>query len=129
MHFHLPVEDVEFEIPDVWWNEASADKHEKAAEAFAALSDTQWPTVLVPIGDVIAPRRDPGIEGLRRERTIAVLRAVIEGTPLPPLEVHRPPGSLRLVVRDGFHRYFVSVALGYSLLPVSIRPYFDFNTL
>lgn len=129
MHFHHPFEDFQFEIPDVWWKEANANLHKHSAEAFVALSDVQWPTVLVPIGEVAAPRRSPGVEGLGRERTISVLRAIIEGTPLPPLEVHRSPDALRLVVRDGFHRYFASVALGYPLLPVSIRPYFDLNTL
>jgi hypothetical protein len=130
MHFRHAFEGVEFEIPDSWWYAAGADRFEPSASAYIASSDPKWPTVLVPVSEVAAPQRDPGILGLHEERTISILRAFVEGKALPPLEAHRPAAPMsKLALRDGFHRYYASVAIGFPMLPVSIRPYFDFNAL
>jgi len=129
MRFRHPTENIEFEIPDPWWVEAKAHLFERSAASFAASSDPEWPTQLVSIQSVAAPQRDAGIEGLRKERTISIIQAIISGSEVPPLEVHQPPQSERLAVRDGYHRYFISVALGFPMLPVSVRPYFDFYEL
>lgn len=126
MFFRHPSEVIEFEIPNAWLRSANAESFQRTAEFFSATSDPKWPTVHVSIEKVVAPARDPSVEGLREERTVSILRAVVSGVAIPPLEVHQPPQSDRLVVRDGFHRYFISVALGFPMLPVSIRPYFDF---
>lgn len=129
MFFRHPSEDIEFEIPNAWLSRANAVSFQRAAEFFSATSDPDWPTVHVSIEEVAAPARDSGVEGLREERTVSILQAVVTGVAIPPLVVHQPPQSHRLVVRDGFHRYFISVALGFPMLPVSIRPYFDFYAL
>jgi hypothetical protein len=131
MQFHHPVEDFEFEIPDAWWFAAGAHMFTPSNSAFSATSDPHWPTVLVSFAEVISPKRDKGVIDLHEERTISILRAFIEGMRLPPLESHRPPppNSSRLALRDGFHRYFTSIAVGFTKLPVSIRPYFDINVL
>lgn len=129
MRFRHPAEDIEFDIPDPWWIEANAHLFERSAPSFAASMDAEWPTVLVSIENVTAPRRNAGIEGLQRERTISILQAIVAGTEVAPLEVHKPPQSNCLAVRDGFHRYFISIAFGFPMLPVSIRPYFDFHAL
>jgi len=125
MLYRVPHEDIEFEIPDDWWELAGAIGFTPSQKAFAAFSDAQWPTTLVPIKDVAAPRRNPGVEGLLKERTVSILRAFVTGAELPPVEVE--PGSLAFRVRDGFHRYYLSIAAGFCMLPVSIRPSFDFN--
>jgi hypothetical protein len=129
MHFQHPSENFEFEIPDTWWIAAAADSFTPTTAAFASTSNPAWPTVLVPLLEVGTPRRDPSVIGLREERTISILRAFIEGKELPPLESHRLPVSNVLAIRDGFHRYLASIAVGFTMLPVSIRPYFDFNAL
>lgn len=129
MVFRHPSEDIEFEIPNAWLRRANTASFQRTAESFATTSTPEWPTVHVSIEAVLAPARDSGVEGLREERTVSILQAVVAGVPIPPLEVHQPPHSNRLVVRDGFHRYFISIALGYPMLPVSIRPYFDFYAL
>lgn len=126
MRFRHPTENIEFEIPDPWWVEAKAHLFERSSNSFAASSDPEWPTQLLSIQNVAAPQRDAGTEGLRKERTISLIQAIVSGRELPPLEVHQPPLSERLAVRDGFHRYFISVALSFPMLPVSVRPCFDF---
>jgi len=86
---------------------------------------------LVPLADVEAPRRDAGVIGLHEDRAVSLLRAFRAGIAVPPLEVHEPPEprKFRYRVRDGFHRYYLSVAAGFPMLPVSVRPFFDFNAL
>ena len=125
MRFHHPVIRIEFEIPDAWLLEANAGLFVRSAPAFAATSDPDWPTELVALANVAVPQRDPGVAGLNRERTVSLLKAIVARSALPPLEAHRPPNATQLAVRDGFHRYFVSVALGFPMLPLSVRPYFD----
>jgi hypothetical protein len=122
MRFRYPTDSIEFEIPDPWWVEANAHRFERSTNSFAATSNPDWPTTLVSIKSVAPPQRNPGILGLRKERTISLLKAIVCGDELPPL----PPQSEHLTVRDGFHRYFISVALGFPMLPVSVRPYFEF---
>ena len=131
MRCRVPHEPIEFDIPDDWWDLANASGFMPSQTAFVASSNSEWPTTLVRIIDVEAPRRDAGVVGLRKDRTVSILRAFFEGTELPPLEVHESPEPrrFRFRVRDGFHRYYVSIAAGFSMLPVSIRPYFDFNAL
>jgi hypothetical protein len=127
MRFRHPIENMKFEIPDSWWIEAEAHLFERSTVSFAATSSPKWPTELVSIQYVAIPQRDPGNRILHKERTISLIQAIISGCEVPPLEVHRPPQAGRLAVRDGFHRYFISVALGFPMLPVSVRPYFDLD--
>jgi hypothetical protein len=129
MRYRVPHESIEFDIPDDWLDLAGASGFVPSQTAFVASSNPEWPTTLVRITNVAAPRRDAGVLGLRKDRTVSILRAFLDGTELPPLEVHEPPEPRRFRFRvlDGFHRY--SIAAGFSMLPVSIRPYFDFNAL
>ncbi len=131
MHYRIAHEDIAFEIPDSWWVSAGAQGFVPQGPAFAASSSPEWPTTLVPLVDVEAPRRTPGVIGLDEDRTVSVLRAFRSAAPLPPLEVHQPPEPKRCKfrVRDGYHRYYASVAAGFECLPVSVRPYFDFSAL
>ena len=131
MHFLHPTERFEFEVPDEWLSAAGALNFRPQESAYAATSDQKWPTILLPINQVRAPRRDAGIAGLRKDRSINVLLAMVQRVALPPLEVHRQPheAGSSVEVRDGFHRYFLSIALGFTWLPVSVRPFFDMNTM
>ncbi|HMH16764.1 MAG TPA: hypothetical protein VK572_01325 [Burkholderiales bacterium] len=129
MQFQHPNEGFEFEIPDSWWYAAGAHTFTPHRAAYRAFSDPSWPTTLVPLVEVAAPRRDQGVVGLYEDRTVSILRAFVQDIELPPLESHLPPQTTKLAVRDGFHRYFASIAVGFSLLPLSVRPYFDINAL
>lgn len=127
MHFRHPFEAIEFEVPNEWLAMADAQSFMPKGTAFLASSTPEWPTILVPITEVEAPVRNRGVIGLHEDRSVSVLRAMVNTQPLPPIEVHKKPSSLsgRLSVRDGYHRYFLSIALGFTMLPVSIRPYFE----
>jgi len=131
MKYRLPHEEVEFEIPDEWWNAAGASGFSPAMDAFVSQSDAAWPTIHVPVIDVQAPRRGTGVVGLREDRTISILRAFRSGIALPALQVHEEPPAGRRIFRvtDGYHRYYASVAAGFTRLPISVRPHFDWNAL
>lgn len=129
MRFSHPFENLEFEIPDRWWSDGGADLFVRDSSSFLALSDAAGSIELVPLESVAPPRRDAGVEGLREERTISLLRAMTRGVGVPAIQVHTPPGGKKFLVRDGFHRYYLAVALGFTQLPVSVRPYFNFDEL
>ena len=124
MLFSYPIE---FEIPDSWLREVGCILHKPLRLAYLATSDPEWPTVNISLRQIQAPMRDPGITGLHQERTISLLGAYLNNTPLPPVEVHKLPDREYYEVRHGFHRYYTSVAFGFTSLPVSIRPYFKFT--
>ena len=127
MRYQHPTEEIEFEIPDEWWVAAGVSNFVSKTSAFVATFNPDWPTVLVPFSDVQAPKRDVGVIGLHEDRTTSLLRAFIDGTPVPPIEVHVPLGQIacRFTVCAGYHRYYTSIAVGFTMLPVSIKPYFD----
>lgn len=129
MHYRVPHEGIEFEIPDSWWVSAEAVGFSPSTVAYVASSCEEWPTTLVSIMDVEAPRRNVGIVGLNEDRTVSLLKAFRDSIPLPPLEVYEPsePKRVRYRVQHGFHRYYASIAAGFSMLPVSVRPFFDFS--
>jgi hypothetical protein len=125
MLFSYPIE---FEIPDSWLLEAGCILYKPLRLAYLATSDPKWPTVNISIQQIQAPMRDLGITGLHKERTISLLGAYLNDNPLPPVEVHELPDRKEYYeVRNGYHRYYTSVAFGFTSLPVSIRPYFKFT--
>ena len=130
MHYRHPTEKIEFDIPDSWLVAAGVWRFAPTGQAFVATSNPKWPTVLVPINGIEVPKRDAGVVGLHEDRAISLMRAFSEGNPVPPIEAHRSPAlsCARLSVRDGYHRYFTSIALGFAMIPVSIRPYFDMSS-
>ncbi len=93
--------------------------------AFRVTLDTHFENAIVPRHQVQPPMRNPCVIGLVHERAQSILQAIARNEPLPPIEVviaenMRPPYRYR--VRDGFHRYHLSIALGFSHLPVVIKP-------
>ena len=78
------------------------------------------------------PARSPGVRSIDAERAASILGAIQRGEPLSPIEVHVPnriAAPYRYEVRDGFHRFHLSVGLGLSLLPVMVKPYFSWADL
>lgn len=114
-------------VPLAWLERADARRFVPKAPAYEAVPELRWPVVVVSVTEVIPPQRSPGVVGLHEERTLSLLRAITSGRALPALAVDRPPGQPRYRVRDGYHRYILSIALGFTHVPVSERPYFDFD--
>eukprot|EP00747_Dinoflagellata_sp_TGD_P164811 gnl/TRDRNA2_/TRDRNA2_185273_c0_seq1.p1 gnl/TRDRNA2_/TRDRNA2_185273_c0~~gnl/TRDRNA2_/TRDRNA2_185273_c0_seq1.p1 ORF type:complete len:316 (-),score=60.32 gnl/TRDRNA2_/TRDRNA2_185273_c0_seq1:268-1215(-) len=64
-------------------------------------------------------RTQPTQQGwfVEQERLFSVLRAMIAGKPLPPIRVATDAGEPSRVM-NGFHRYYASLLLGYTEIPV-----------
>jgi hypothetical protein len=112
-----------FQIPDDWWAFAEMDAFSvNGARCFPV--DPEGPDLdrieLVPLAAVEPPTRNPGVAAFKKAKLMPVLFAVRAGGFLPPIEVCRIPGGERFAYRvsDGFHRYYVSAAVGYPQLPI-----------
>ena len=96
--------------------------------AFEAVQRPDEPVLVVPTLKILPITRDPNIEGFSEsgfieDRMTDILRAICENKPLPPVQVHElMSGSYRYKIYDGFHRYYASIAAGFSDLPITIKP-------
>lgn len=126
MRFFYPIE---FEIPDEWWALAGMTNFTPTTRAFVARSSADYPTTIVPIEVVEPPRRQIELEfrGFRQNGIIWALEHIRLSLEQDPISVHEPPDlmAFRYAVKDGFHRFYASAAVGFRFLPVSVRPYFD----
>jgi hypothetical protein len=131
MNFHLSNQDVSFEIPDAWLEAAGVTGFKPGAPSFNASSIDEWPTSVVALSGVEAPLRDPGVQWFHEERMISILSGMVTGKVLPPVQADEPLGMCTFPyrVKDGFHRFYASAALGFQSLPVSLRPHFNINDL
>jgi len=124
MRFPYPRFPAEFEIPDEWWNEAGMAEFNRNSPAYRSKEAAG----LIRLSDIEPPFRfrahELSFRGFNRERLIAVLRGIATGDDIPPVplktiltddELLGPPFRYR--VRDGYHRYYASVAVGFEFLP------------
>ena len=97
---------------------------ELTSQSGVTVQSRSCPTQLVALLYVAPPKRAPGVPWFDEDRMIQVLQAMCSGIALPPIEVWRGvPGEARLSPRDGFHRFYASVALGFPMLPVAVFKY------
>lgn len=78
------------------------------------------------------PVRNQGVQELVHSRAQSVLLAIKTGNTLPPIEVeHLPdlPHGYQYRVIDGYHRFYLSLGLGFTHLPVVIKPIFNWESL
>lgn len=124
MRFPMPHFPCEFEIPDDWLSEASALSFAASRPAYRARASAE----VIALTQVEPPPRLVGYplswRGFDRARFISVLAGMVSDTEIEPVPVVEMPyvdlGSspYEFRVRDGVHRFYASVAMGYSHLPV-----------
>lgn len=122
MKFTVPRNGPIFEIPDEWWAAgaisglAPSDSHYVCASVYAA----------VPLEDIEPPLRDGGKIWFRdRDTVVRLLNGMCEGSELPPIQVwsKEKKSSARHILRDGFHRFYLSVAIGYNRIPIEVEDF------
>ncbi|MES1983067.1 MAG: hypothetical protein V4443_11420 [Pseudomonadota bacterium] len=123
MLFRHPVEDIQFEIPDTWWITAGAHNFYPSNPSYAVENHSEFPVAWIPVNGVQAPKGHSSIIRLDRDKTISLLQAFIDDREIPPIEVHRQTAADSFEVKKGFHRYYISIALGFQRLPITERPY------
>jgi hypothetical protein len=132
MQFETPITGIRFEIPDDWWSFAEMDTFVLRGGGFYPYQQCASAAEIdvVPLTDVEPPLRDSGVPPFKKYKLVPVLFALLspEGT-LPPVEgFMASSGRHRFRVRNGYHRYYASVAVGFSKLPIVVcQPPYDFG--
>jgi hypothetical protein len=125
MRFETPAGQVAFEIPDDWWSFTEMDNFSLEGHRFYAYPLHAQGVDVVPLSDIEPPMRNSGVPPFKKYKMVPILFALSSPEcALPPVEVDAlaAPAAHRFRVHNGYHRYYASVAVGYPLLPVVIRP-------
>ncbi|WBU27618.1 hypothetical protein OOZ54_13165 [Rhodopseudomonas palustris] len=105
-------------IPQSWIWEARLGVFRPSTKAF--LCDE--PHTLVPMECIVPPKRNEGVEldedGFGKARAMWILARIYNAEPIPPI---RLAPNVPHDVRDGFHRFYISLALGYSHIPADVE--------
>jgi len=126
MRFQMPNYPCEFELPNQWVVESGLSTFMPTTSAYNSTSSA----VLTPLNEIEPPIRKREVEkdwrGFGRKRMIRVMSGVVTGAEIEPVPLREldddgnPAAPFRYRVRDGFHRFYASVAAGFSHLPAII---------
>jgi hypothetical protein len=124
MLFYTPNHDEHFDIPDHWWSFCDMSSFIPGNKHYCY--DRGYPDVkVVSIKIIKPPLRVSRRSEFDKRRMVPVLLTI--GSPeltLPPIEVARKLSSktYALELLHGVHRFYGSIAAGYSHIPVVINP-------
>ena len=133
MRFTSPIP---FEIPDDVWVASDAPLWTPSARSYRATAYRDAVTgqehsdievVFMPIDRIVPPTSAGTARFLVPDRLLPVLRAIVEGGPLPAVlgQQRDDDSEADVELVDGAHRFYAAAALGLTHLPVSIRPYWE----
>ncbi|UEM08578.1 hypothetical protein J4G43_027790 [Bradyrhizobium barranii subsp. barranii] len=107
-------------VPRRWIEEARLGLFRPSTQSFLCTE----PHSLVRLDEIEPPKRNENValdaNGFGKARSMWILGRIYDAEPLPPVRVG-PGHSLPHVLRDGFHRYYISLALGYSHIPAEVE--------
>jgi hypothetical protein len=111
--FEVPQKNLIFDIPDDWWESAGMVGYATKLSHYS--TDPKYEIVVIE--DIEPPVRDIG---LRNEETvIKMLRGMRNNEEFPPIEVNKEKNpSGKYIVYDGYHRFYLSIAMGYTKIPI-----------
>jgi hypothetical protein len=69
------------------------------------------------LASIRPPMLSAETRGLDDGRLLDIFMKIRRGIPLDPVKVYREPGTGEIVLADGAHRYFASVALCFTSVP------------
>ena len=126
----MPHPPLGFEIPDEWWTEAGMVGFVPSADAYPHADDSLLVIEACPRAEVAPIIRVPSVvkdaHGFDRVRLVRVLSGLRSGAVLPPVDVVKLPRAteegFRYRLIDGFHRFYGSMAAGFTHIPGSIVP-------
>jgi hypothetical protein len=122
--------EIEFTLEGDWFEEAGIEPQSRPEGHYNVIQDSSSEIFFVAIDSVYPPKRAEGIPIFNstevggkfvsaRERTVSILRAIAQGTPLPPVKVVDLKGSdkYKFKLVDGMHKFHCSIAAGHSHVP------------
>ncbi len=105
-------------VPRRWIEEARLGLFKPSTRGFLCIEHHE----LVEIDAIIPPKRNEDVvldeNGFSKVRAGWILSRIYNAEPLPPIRL--APGAPHQV-RDGFHRFYISRALGYSHIPADVE--------
>ena len=111
------------QIPAGWLREAGVQNFTPTRSSYHCT----MPHELLALADIEPVMRTKPLDGngFAHDRMISVLVGIRDGVVLPPVPVERiKPGAHLYRLRDGTHRFYASLILGFSHLPAEIcEPY------
>jgi hypothetical protein len=119
-----PREGVEFCIPTDWWAEAGMEGFERRSDSYHFVASPE--VSLIRLDNIACPpldvRRRPDLQGgFNRDRMIDVLRGIASQAIMPPISIlERLQGAYSRTVNDGYHRFYASLAAGFSHIPTKL---------
>ena len=119
---------LEIELDSAWWAEAGMEDFAPTSRTYSVDSSAAGDHRIfeVSIEDVREVSRTPGVgvfndneQMSARERVLQILRGFNTGTKIAPVKVVcEPPGSrYRYKLVNGTHRFYCSLAAGFSHVP------------
>jgi hypothetical protein len=126
MRFAFPRFPADFEIPDVWWDEAGMTRFIRRNTAYRSAAE------LIAIDDIEPPFRLMSApldwHGFSRDRMVAIFKGFVADAEIPPVDllilpalgdISAPPFKYRLL--GGVHRFYASIAAGFDMIPSTMR--------
>lgn len=127
MKFQTPAPGIQFEIPDDWWLFAEMDRFVPGGGGFYPPNSATCE--VISLNDIEPPHRNPGVALFKKYKMVPVLFAFASPEcALPPITLHPlvRPDRYRFKVHNGFHRFYASIAVGYTSIPAMVSQPFDF---
>jgi hypothetical protein len=126
MRFSMPHLPGEFEIPDDWIVEAGFSGFTPIASAYRSTTEGLLAplTMVEPVVRFVSTPKDFG--GFDRARLINILKGFVADDDIEPVDAMELPAyefcaaPYRYRVCNGYHRFYASIAAGFSFLPVDL---------
>lgn len=105
------------EICDDWWASSGMNKFSRNTEAYP--TNIAEDVVVIEISLIEPVQRSPGVRPFDRERMLNILQGFVQQSEILPISVREKnrQGVYRFEVDNGFHRYYASIAAGFSKIP------------
>ncbi len=124
MKFIVPHTEYEFSIPDEWWIESGMNNFSQKEDHYISGSNNK--VKIISIEEIKPPLRTNNAFWFRnKESIVPVLKSIANREALDPITVWSKEKTKtdRYIVKDGFHKFYASVAAGFSKIPININDF------
>jgi hypothetical protein len=106
------------QIPAEWLATAEMQNFKPSRSSYRC----DQPKTLIPLASIEPPKRDAGVifdaNGFKRDRVMKILAGIKDDANILPVKIVEGGPPFRLY--DGFHRFYASLAAGFSHIPAVV---------